>query len=216
MSNLGPDPNVLAPMLPRYRGTVFLKALARGRRNVTVGDYSYYDDANETRDFFDRNVLYHYEFTGDQLHIGRFCALAYGVQIVMNGGSHTTDGFSTFPFNIFESGWQKGFDPDSWQAVNKGDTVIGSDVWIGREARLMPGITIGHGAIIAAFSVVTKTVAPFTIVAGNPARPVKARFPGETVDRLLELAWWDWPVEKISRNLNAIRGNDILALEAAE
>lgn len=211
----GPDPTTLAPMLPAYGGTVFLKPLAEGRSNVTIGDYSYYDDQKEGRDFFTRNVLYHYEFTGDHLTIGPFCAIAHGVQIFMNGGTHAMDGFSTFPFNIFGQGWEEGFDPDTWVATSKGDTVIGPDVWIGKDATLMPGVTIGAGAIIAAKSVVTRDVPPYTIAAGNPARTIKARFDPAVVDRLLQIAWWDWPVEKISRNLNAIRGSELAALEAA-
>jgi len=211
----GPNPDTLAPMLPEYGGTVFLKPLAEGRPNVTVGNFSYYDDAGETRDFFTRNVLYHYDFVGDHLTIGPFCALAHGVTIFMNGGTHAMGGFSTYPFNIFGHGWEDGFDPDTWVASQRGDTVIGPDVWIGRDAALMPGITIGAGAIIAAKSVVTRDVPPYTIAAGNPARPVKTRFDDATIARLLEIAWWDWPVDKITRNLDAIRGADLPALEAA-
>ena len=98
---------------------------------------------------------------------------------------------------------------------HRGDTVIGADVWIGHQAVLMPGVQIGPGAIIAAHSVVTRDVAPYTIVAGNPAREVKRRFDPATIDRLLDIAWWDWPAERITRNLDAIRGADIAALEAA-
>ena len=211
----GPDPTVLAPMQPAYSGTVFLKPLAVGRANVTVGASTYDDDQEEGRDFFPRNVLYHYEFTGDHLHIGPFCAIAHGVRIFMNGGTHAMDGFSTFPFNIFGNGWEDGFDPATWAAVNKGDTRIGADVWIGNSAVLMPGVTIGAGAIIAAHSVVTRDVPAYTIAAGNPARPVKQRFDDATIPRLLEIAWWDWPADKLSRNINAIRGGDLAALEAA-
>ncbi|WP_298430285.1 CatB-related O-acetyltransferase [uncultured Jannaschia sp.] len=211
----GPDPDTLAPMAPAYDGTVFLRPLAGGRGNVTVGRYSYYDDRDGTRDFFDRNVLHHYDFIGDHLTIGPFCAFAHGTRIVMNGGTHAMDGFSTFPFNIFGHGWEVGFDPASWEAGQKGDTVIGADVWIGDHTTIMPGVTIGPGAIIAAGSMVTQDVAPYAVVAGNPAREVRRRFDAPTVDRLLRVAWWDWDVARITRNLDAIRGADIAALEAA-
>lgn len=211
----GPDPTTLTPMQPAYAGTVFLKPPAEGRDNVTVGDYTYYDDQDETRDFFTRNVLHHYDFIGDHLHIGPFCAIAHGVRIFMNGGTHAMDGFSTFPFNIFGHGWEEGFDPVTWTAAQKGDTHIGADVWIGNSATIMPGVTIGPGVIIAANAVVTKDIAPYTIAAGNPAQPIKQRFDATTIARLLDVAWWGWPADKITRNLNAIRGADLPALEAA-
>ena len=211
----GPDPDTLTPMAPTYDGAVFLLPLAEGRSNVTVGAYSYYDDRDRTRDFFDRNVLHHFDFIGDHLTIGPFCAFAHGVRIFMNGGTHAMDGFSTFPFNIFGHGWEEGFDPATWDAVHKGDTVIGPDVWIGDHATVMPGVTIGAGAIVAAMSVVTKDVPPYAIVAGNPAKVVRTRFDEDTVRRLLAVAWWDWDAANVTRNLNAIRGADLAALEAA-
>ncbi len=211
----GPDPDTLTPMAPAYGGTVFLRPLAQGRPNVTVGAYSYYDDQDQTRDFFDRNVLHHYDFVGDHLTIGPFCAIAHGARIFMNGGTHAMDGFSTFPFNIFGHGWEDGFDPATWKAARKGDTQIGPDVWVGNGATIMPGVTIGAGAIIAAASVVTQDVPPYALAAGNPARIVRRRFDDATIARLLALAWWDWDAARITRNLNAIRGADIAALEAA-
>ncbi len=211
----GPEPDTLHPM-PQYEGTTFLRPLAKGRANVEVGAYSYYDDRHLTKDFFDRNVLHHFDFIGDRLVIGPFCAIAYGVQILMNGGTHAMSGFSTFPFNIFANGWEEGFDPATWEAEHKGDTVIGADVWIGTEAVLMPGVTIGPGAIIAARSVVTRDVPAYGVVGGNPAKPVRTRFDEATVARLLDIAWWDWDAAKITRNLNAIRGADLAALEAAQ
>lgn len=209
-----PRPDQLHPM-PGQPRVVFLKPLAADRRNVTVGDFTYYDDPDAATAFFDRNILHHFDFVGDRLTIGPFCALATGCRIVMNGANHAMGGFSTFPFNIFGHGWEQGFAPATWTAEYRGDTVIGADVWIGSEAWILPGVTIGPGAIIAAKAVVTRDVAPYTVVAGNPARPVRDRFPPDTVARLLDLAWWDWPVDKITRNLNAIRGADLAAMEAA-
>lgn len=211
---IGPSPDTLHPMagFPRV---VFLKPLAAGRANVTVDEFAYYDDPDDPTGFFDRNVLYHYDFVGDRLVIGRFAAIAAGVKILMNGGTHAMGGFSTFPFNIFGGGWEEGFDPASWSSGYRGDTVIGADVWIGTEAVILPGVSIGPGAIIAARAVVSRDVPAYAVVAGNPARVVRRRFDDATIARLLEIAWWDWPVEKISRNLDAIRGADLAALEAA-
>jgi virginiamycin A acetyltransferase len=211
----GPDPDTLVPMAPLYGGNVFLRPLAAGRDNISAGRFSYYDDRDETRDFFDRNVLYHFDFIGDRLIIGDFCALAHGVRIFMNGGTHAMGGFSTFPFNIFGHGWEAGFDPATWTAENKGDTVIGPDVWIGNDATLMPGVSIGAGTIIAAKSVVTRDVSPYAVVGGNPARVLRMRHDPDMIARLLAVAWWDWPVDRITAALNAIRGSDIAALEAA-
>jgi virginiamycin A acetyltransferase len=165
--------------------------------------------------FFTRNVLHHFDFVGDRLVIGPFCAFATGCRIVMNGANHAMGGFSTYPFNIFASGWEEGFDPATWTAENRGDTVIGADVWVGAEAWIMPGVTIGPGAIVAAKAVVTRDVAPYAVVAGNPAREVRRRFDDATVAALLDIAWWDWPADRITRNLNAIRGRDLAALRAA-
>ncbi|PZO79670.1 MAG: chloramphenicol acetyltransferase [Mesorhizobium amorphae] len=210
----GPDPLDPAPM-PGQPRVGFLKPLLVGHANIEVGDYTYYDDPEGPGGFAERCVLYHYPFVGDRLVIGRFCAIAKGARFIMNGGAHAQSGFSTFPFNIFGNGWEKGFDPATWAAENRGDTVVGHDVWIGLDATIMPGVTIGHGAIIGACAVVTGDVAPYAVMAGNPARAVRSRFSPETVERLLALAWWDWPADKLSRNLDAVRGADLDTLEAA-
>ncbi|SOH94238.1 virginiamycin A acetyltransferase [Monaibacterium marinum] len=210
----GPNPDTLHPLniAPRM---VFLKPLAAGRSNVEIGDYTYYDDPDEAEAFFERNVLYHFDFIGDTLRIGPFCAIATNTRFIMNGGAHATGGFSTFPFNIFGNGWEEGFDPATWTAASRGDTVIGPDVWIGRAATIMPGVTVGAGAIIATGAIVTRDVPPYSIVAGNPAVEVRQRFDADTIAALLDIAWWDWPVEKITRNVNLIRAADITALRNA-
>jgi virginiamycin A acetyltransferase len=209
-----PDPSVLHP-LPAHPRVVFLQALAVGQPNVSVGPYSYYDDPDAPEDFFERNVLHHYEFSGDHLHIGAFCAFATGVRIFMNGANHAMGGFSTYPFDIFGASWSEGFDPAIYAAESRGDTVIGADVWVGHEALLMPGTRIGPGAIVGARAVVSGEVPAYAIVSGNPGRVVRHRYDPETVAALVEIAWWDWPAERITRHLGAIRGADLTALRAA-
>ena len=209
----GPNPDIKHPM-PMHRRVGFLKPLITAE-NIEVGDFTYYDDPDGPDLFQEKCVLHHYPFIGDRLIIGKFCAIAEGARFIMNGANHALSGFSTYPFNIFGHGWEVGFDEQTWQREIRGDTVVGNDVWIGMEAIVLPGIKIGHGAIIAAKSVVSHDVPPFTVVAGNPGKAVKMRFDKRTVERLLKVAWWDWPVDKIGRNLNAIRGADIAALEAA-
>jgi virginiamycin A acetyltransferase len=210
----GPDPRVLHP-LPDHPRVVFLKPLADGRPNVSVGRHSYYDDPDEPERFFERNVLHHYDFLGDRLEIGPFCAIAAGVRIFMNGANHALRGFSTYPFDVFGGAWAAQFDPARYASEIRGDTVIGPDVWIGHEALILPGARIGAGAVIGARAVVSGAVPPYAIVAGNPARVVRRRFPAEVVRALLDIAWWDWPPARIARGFGAIRGADLAALRAA-
>ncbi|WP_185984832.1 CatB-related O-acetyltransferase [Aureimonas mangrovi] len=210
---LGPDPKAIHP-LPHLPRLVFLKPLVT-RPNIEVGEYTYYDDPADALAFENRNVTHHYEFLGDRLVIGRFCAIAAGATFVMNGANHVMGGLSTFPFNIFGNGWEEGFDVDSVLGQTRGDTVIGSDVWIGEGATILPGVTIGSGAVIGARAVVARDVPPYAIVAGNPARLKRSRFEAQQVERLLALAWWDWSAEKIGRNIAAIRGADVETLEQA-
>ena len=192
----------------------FLKPLIDAD-NIEIGDFTYYDNPDGPDRFVEECVLHHYPFIGDRLIIGKFCAIAEGARFIMNGANHAMSGFSTYPFNIFGHGWEKGFDPDTWTREFRGDTVVGNDVWIGMEAIILPGINVGDGSIVAARSVVSHDVPPYSIVAGNPGKVVKARFDAGTTRRLMAIAWWNWPVDKITRNLNAIRGSDIAKLEAA-
>jgi virginiamycin A acetyltransferase len=181
--------------------------------NIIIGDYTYYDDPEDSENF-ERNVLYHYPFIGDKLIIGKFCAIARGARFIMNGANHKLSGISTYPFQIFGNGWEK-VTPKPGELPYKGDTVVGNDVWIGYEALVMPGVRIGDGAIVSSRAVVVGDVEPYTVVGGNPARPVKRRFEPEQVRELLEIAWWDWPVEKISAHLHLIVAGDVAALKAA-
>ncbi|MGF9942851.1 Vat family streptogramin A O-acetyltransferase [Priestia megaterium] len=180
------------------------------RPNIIVGDYSYYDARNG--ESFEDQVLYHYEFFGDQLVIGKFCAIAPGVTFIKNGANHRMDGFSTYPFNIFGEGWEK-HTPTLNQLPFKGDTIIGNDVWVGMDTVIMPGVNIGDGAIVAAKSVITKDVEPYTIVGGNPAQKIKERFPEQIINKLLEIRWWDLNIEIISDHIDVIVNGEIEKLE---
>lgn len=205
----GPSPDNPHPMAG-FPQVAFIKNLVKNP-NIVVGDYTYYDDPDGAENF-ERNVLYHYPFIGDKLVIGKFCAIARGVRFIMNGANHKLKGLSTYPFGIFGHGWEKAI-PKKSELPYKGDTVIGHDVWIGYEAVIMPGVKIGNGAIIGACAVVTKDVPAYAVVGGNPAKLIRKRFDDATVVALQTLAWWDWPVEKITEALPAITGGTIDALK---
>ena len=197
MSTYGPDPNALFPN-PAAPSVCFIRN-AVTRPNISVGEYTYYDDPVHPERFEDR-VTHHYEFLGDRLIIGRFCAIARGVEFVMNGANHRMRSATTYPFNIMGGGWEK-CTPSLAELPLKGDTVVGNDVWIGQDVTVMPGVHIGDGAIIAARSVVARDVPPYAIYGGNGARLIRMRFDAGTVDMLLHLRWWDWPAGQISANL---------------
>ena len=207
----GPDPDNPHPM-EGFPQVCFIRNTVRNP-NILVGEYSYYDDPEDSEGF-ERNVLYHYPFLGDRLVIGRFCAIARGAKFVMNGANHKLSGISTYPFQIFGNGWETAM-PRPGDLPFKGDTVVGNDVWIGYEALVMPGVRIGNGAIVSARAVVAADVPAYAIVGGNPAKPIKQRFGKEVVDRLEALAWWDWPIDKVTRHLPLIVSGDVDALEAA-
>lgn len=206
----GPDPTSKHPM-DGFPQVCFIKNTVKNP-NIIIGDYTYYDDPEDSENF-ERHVLYHYPFIGDKLIIGKFCAIARGAKFIMNGANHKMSGFSTFPFQIFGNGWEKVM-PALQALPYKGDTAIGNDVWIGYDALIMPGVRIGNGAIVAAGSVVVSDVPAYTIVGGNPAEPIKQRYPSETINILETIAWWNWPIEKITRNLPAITSGDLNALRA--
>ncbi len=206
----GPSPDTKHPM-EGFPQVCFIRNTVRNP-NIIVGEYTYYDDP-ENSDDFERNVLYHFPFIGDRLIIGKFCAIARGVRFIMNGANHALSGISTYPFYIFGNGWE-GAEPAPADLPYKGDTVVGNDVWIGYEALIMPGVRIGNGAIVSARSVVVRDVPAYTIVGGNPAQPIRTRFAPEVIARLEAIAWWDWPVEKITANLARITAADVDALDA--
>jgi virginiamycin A acetyltransferase len=208
-----PDPKIIHPM-PDQKRCGFLKPLVT-RPTIEIGDFTYYDDPLGPERFEEQCVLYHFDFIGDRLVIGKFCAIAADTRFIMNGANHDMRGFSTYPFGILGQDWRAAWDDGSVEAGFRGDTVVGNDVWFGTEAMVLPGVTIGDGAIVAARAVVSRDVPPYAIVAGNPARVVKMRFDGKTVSRLLAVAWWHWPIDRIMRNVDAIAGADIEKLEAA-
>lgn len=197
---VGPNPDDKEPM-KGFPQVGFLKNFI-SRENIIVGDYTYYDDP-EGPERFENNVLYHFPFIGDKLIIGKFCAIAKDVKFIMNGANHKISGFSTYPFQIFGQGWEKVM-PRPGELPFKGDTIVSNDVWIGYDSTIMPGVTIGNGAIIASKSVVTKNVPDYCIVGGNPAQVVKYRFDQTTIDQLLKIAWWNWPADKITQHLTSI------------
>lgn len=206
-----PDPLTRHP-IPGWKGTAFLKAVV-DHPQIEVGDFSYYDDSRGPEHFVGRCVRYLFPFVGDRLIIGKFVAIAQGTQFIMNGANHAMDGLSTYPLATF--GFGSGPSIDRQAGTHKGDTRIGNDVWIGREAVILPGVSVGDGAIVGARAVVGRDVPPYAVVVGNPGRVVKRRFDDATVERLLAIRWWDWPAETIQRHADLIRGADVAALAAA-
>lgn len=192
--------------------TVYLKNVITNP-NIEVGDYTMYNDfSNNPIEFEKNNVLYHYPVNHDRLVIGKFCSIACGAKFLFNSANHTLSSLSTYPFPLFFEEWglEKRDVARSWD--NKGDIIIGNDVWIGFEAVILAGVTIGDGAIIGTRAVVTKDVPPYTVVGGIPAKPIKKRFDEDTISKLLRIKWWDWPNEKIARNIAAIQSGCIKGL----
>ena len=193
--------------------TVYLKNVITDPA-ITVGDYTMYNDfVNDPVGFEKNNVLYHYPINRDRLIIGKFCSIACGAKFLFNSANHTLSSLSTYSFPLFFEEWglEKRNVAESWD--NKGDIVLGNDVWIGYEAVIMAGVTIGDGAIIGTRAVVTKDVPPYTVAGGIPAKPIKKRYPEETIAALSELKWWDWPENRIAQNLHAIQAGKLNELK---
>lgn len=192
--------------------TVYLKNVINNS-NIEVGDYTMYNDfVQDPLEFEKNNVLYHYPVNQDKLKIGKFCSIACGAKFLFTSANHTMKSLSTYPFPIFFEEWQlDGKDIcDAWD--NKGDIVIGNDVWIGYEAVILSGVTIGDGAVIGSRAVVTKDVEPYTIVGGVPAKPIRKRFDEQTIEKLKKIGWWNWSEEQIRPNLEAIQSGNVDAL----
>ena len=209
---LGPDPDALYPV-PGLKRICFIKNCIT-RPNIIAGDYSYYDDPGGA-ELFEEHVTHHYEFYGDSLIIGKFCAIAKGVEFIMNGANHRMCSVTTYPFNLFGGGWERTV-PALADLPFKGDTVIGNDVWIGQNATIMPGVHIGDGAVIGANSTVTKDVAPYTIVGGNPARHIRNRFDSELTAYLLRLKWWDFTPYELHLHLESLCSGNLHTIQAAQ
>ena len=205
----GPDPTKLYP-IDGYNKLIFLKNFIKAP-NIFIGDYTYFDDRrNGPENFEELNVLYNYDFTKNKLTIGKFCAIAAETKFIMTG-DHKLDAISTYPFPIFNNGWENAYEIRDLPV--KGDITIENDVWLGYDCLIKNGVHIGNGAIVGSRAVVTKNVPAYSIVAGNPAKVVKMRFDDKTIKKLEEIAWWNWPIEKITQNLKVISNLDILALE---
>lgn len=192
--------------------TVYLKSVIT-RPTIEVGDYTIYNDfVNNPMDFEKNNVLYHYPVNNDRLVIGKFCSIACGAKFIFNCANHTLKSLSTYTFPLFFEEWElpKSEIASAWD--NKGDIVIGNDVWIGYDAVIMAGVTIGDGAIIGTRAVVTKDVEPYSIVGGIPAKEIRKRFAPDVIERLSSLQWWNWPENKIQKALPAIQSGDMEAL----
>lgn len=207
------DPNKKFPVSfpdgSAWPHTIFLKNFI-DHPNIQIGDFTYYNDFRLPVDDV-RQLLVPYMHPGvpEKLIIGKFVQIAHGVQFITSSANHQMDGFSTYPFAVFGEPWASSYQAN-WP--NKGDTVVGNDVWIGHEALIMPGVSIGDGAIIASRSVVTKDVPPYTIVAGNPAKIIRERFDQKTISKLIDIQWWNWPIEIINKNIAIIVAADIDAL----
>ena len=209
MNQLGafPDPDRLHPVDGQPR-VVLLKPLVTSPL-IEVGEFSYYDDPEHADAFETRNVLHHYG--PERLVIGRFCAFASGTTFIMNGANHRLDSVSTFPFPIMGAPWGEHFELLT-ELPSHGDTVVGNDVWIGHQAVVMPGVRIGHGAVIAARSVVVSDVPDYAIVGGNPAKLIRYRFEPRDIADLLQIGWWDWPISTITQHVRVIAAGSVDAL----
>ena len=202
---MAPDPNKAFPN-PNIPSLCYIKNVIKNP-NIIVGDFTYYDDPDGA-DRFEEHVTHHYDFIGDKLIIGKFCAIAKGVEFIMNGANHKMNYATTYPFYIMGGGWENNAPPTDELPI-KGDTVVGNDVWIGQNVTVLPGVHIGDGAIIGANSVVASDVPPYTVAVGNPCRVVKQRFDDETTELLLKIRWWDWDIEKITENISALYSGDL-------
>lgn len=201
-----PDPNAIFPN--EYGTTCFIRNVVKAP-NISVGEYTYYDSEDHPELFEQTNVLFNYPFFGDKPIIGKFCQIAHGTTFIMGAANHRLGSATTYPFNVMGGVWREISTPHIEELPHKGDTVIGNDVWLGRNCTILPGVKIGNGAIVAACSVVTKDVAPYTVVGGNPARFLKKRFDDGTAALLEELRWWDLPPEELTEIIPVLCDTDM-------
>lgn len=211
MKNM-PDPRAVFPN--EYHTSCFIKNVVQAP-NIHIGDYTYYDDPVDPTGFERNNVLFNWPEFGDQLIIGKFCAIASGTQFIMGSANHRISSASTYPFAVFGGAWAEAVPPHLEQLPRKGDIVVGNDVWIGQQCTILPGVHIGDGAIVAACSVVSRDVEPYTIVGGNPAQLRKRRFDPELTGLLLRLRWWDMEPERLLEWLPLLCDPDLEKLRRA-
>jgi virginiamycin A acetyltransferase len=205
-----PDKTKIFPK-PGEKDSVYLQNVITNPR-IIVGDYTIHHDFKDPTDFETENVLYLKPENHDKLFIGKYCSIACGARFIMNGANHKMGSFTTFPFPVVAVDWELDLGREqAWDQA--GDTVIGNDVWIGYESIIMPGIHVGDGAVLAARSLVTKDVPPYTIVGGSPARVIKKRFSDDIIEILLKLKWWDWDALKVKKNVMALMSGDVAALK---
>ena len=202
---MGPNPNAIFPN-PKIPSLCFIKNVIKNP-NIIVGEYTYYDDIDGAENF-ESHVTHHYDFIGDKLIIGKFCAIAKGIEFIMSGANHRIDSITTYPFNIMGNGWEKSA-PSLSDLKLKGDTIIGNDVWIGQNVTILPAVHIGDGAIIGANSVVAKNIPPYSVAVGNPCKVKRKRFDEDLIEYLLKIKWWDWDAEKIFKNMEALCSGDL-------
>ena len=189
--------------------TIYLNTVIKSP-NIIVGDYTIYNNFVSDPVLFEKNnVLYHYPINGDRLIIGKFSSIACGAKFIFNSANHSLRSLSTYTFPLFYDEWglEKENVTEAWD--NKGDIIIGNDVWIGYDAVIMAGVTIGDGTIIGTRAVVTKDVPPYTIVGGVPSKEIRKRFDNKTISELLRLKWWNWPIDKINVAIPYIMNGDI-------
>jgi len=202
---MGPNPNAIFPN-PKIPSLCFIKNVIKNP-NIIVGEYTYYDDINGAENF-ESHLTHHYDFIGDKLIIGKFCAIAKGIEFIMSGANHRIDSITTYPFNIMGNGWEKSA-PSLSDLKLKGDTIIGNDVWIGQNVTILPAVHIGDGAIIGANSVVAKNIPPYSVAVGNPCEVKRKRFDEDLIEYLLKIKWWNWDAEKIFKNMEALCSGDL-------
>ena len=202
---MGPNPNAIFPN-PKIPSLCFIKNVIKNP-NIIVGEYTYYDDIDGAENF-ESHVTHHYDFIGDKLIIGKFCAIAKGIEFIMSGANHRIDSITTYPFNIMGNGWEKSA-PSLSDLKLKGDTIIGNDVWIGQNVTILPAVHIGDGAIIGANSVVAKDIPPYSVAVGNPCEVKRKRFDEDLIKYLLKIKWWNWNSEKIFKNMEALCSGDL-------
>lgn len=201
-----PNPDDIYPN--EYKTSCYIKNVVKAP-NIKIGEYTYYDDPIDPTQFEQNNVLFNWPQFGDRLIIGKFCSIASGTTFIMGSANHRISSVSTYPFNVFGGVWSENTPDHLSQLPYKGDTIVGHDVWIGRESVIMPGVKIGDGAIVAAYSVVTKDIEPYCIVGGNPARVIRKRFDQDLIDLLEKVQWWNLEIERVTELLPLLCDEDL-------